>query len=141
MQVDYLILADSVAVAEGKHYIHGGGWAALFATSFPAIHPVLGVAARLRVPSEETGQQFAVEVDIQGGEEGSSILPEPLRGIVSAERPPYILPDGDLLLHLALSFANLQFESPGPYNIVLRIDGQPLAESRFYVLPLPAPPE
>jgi Family of unknown function (DUF6941) len=141
MRVDYLILADSVAVAEGKHYIHGGGWDTLFAPSFPAFHPVLGVAARLRVLAEETGQQLAVEVDVQGGEEGSSILPEPLRGIVSAERQPHLPPDSDLLLHLALSFTNLQFESPGSYNIVLRIDGQPLAESRFNVLALPRLPE
>jgi hypothetical protein len=137
MQIDYLILADSVAVAEGKHYIHGGGWDTLFALSFPVVHPVLGVAARLRVPSEETGQQFAVEVDVQGVEDGSSILPEPLRGIVNAEQPPHVPPDRDLLLHLALSFTNLQFESPGPYNIILRVDGQPLAESQFNVLPLP----
>lgn len=140
MQVDYLILADSVAVAEGKHYIHGGGWDTLFAFSFPALHPVLGVAARLRVPLEETGQQLAVEVDVLD-KEGSSILPEPLRGILNAERPPYVTPDSDLLLHWALSFTNLQFESPGSYNIVLRIDGQPLAESKFNVLPLPALPE
>jgi hypothetical protein len=141
MRVDYLILADSVAVAEGKHYIHGGGWDTLFAFSFPARHPVLGVAARLRVPVEETGQQFAVEVDVQSGEEGNSILPEPLQGIVNAERAPHAPPDSDLLLHLALSITNLQFERPGPYDIVLRIDGQPLAELRFNVLPLPALPE
>jgi|SRR5215204_1788431 len=141
MRVDYLILADSVAVAEGKHYIHGGGWDTLFAFSFPALHPVLGVAARLSVPPEETGQQFAVEVDVQGGEEGRSLLPEPLRGIVNAERPPHVSPDSDLPLHLALSFTNLQFESPGSYNIVLRIDGQPLAESRFNVLSPPRLPE
>ena len=141
MQVDYLILADSVAVAEGKHYIHGGGWDTLFTASFPASHPVLAIAARLRVPSEEVGQQFALEVDVQSSEEGSSLLPEPLRGIVNAERPPYAPPDSDLLMHLALSFASLQFDSPGTYNIVLRIDGQPLAESQFNVIPFPEPPE
>jgi hypothetical protein len=136
MQVDYLILADSVAVAEGKHYIHGGGWDTLFAASFPAIHPVLGVAARLRVPVEEAGQQFAVEVDVQDDEVSNSILPEPLRGIVNAKRPPHTPRRSELLLHVALSFTNLQFERPGPYNIVLRIDGQRLMESRFNVLPL-----
>ena len=141
MHVDYLILADSVAVAEGKHYIHGGGWDTLFASSFPALHPTLGVAARLRVPPEEAGQPLAVEVDVQDSEEGHSLLPEPLRGIVNTERPSPAPPGNDLLLHLALSFTNLQFESPGLYNIVLRIDGQPLAESQFNVLPLPSPPE
>jgi hypothetical protein len=141
MQVDYLILADSVAVAEGKHYIHGGGWDTLYTFSFPALHPILGVAARLRVPVNEQGEQLALEVDIRGGEEDSSILAEPIRGIVSAEQPPHAPPDSDLLLHLAFSFASLQFNSPGTYRSVLRVDGQPLAESRFKVIPLPEPSE
>ncbi len=141
MKVDYLILADSVAVAEGKHYIHGGGWDTLFTASFPAIHPVLAIAARLRVSPEDVGQQFALEVDVQSSEEGSSLLPEPLRGIVNTQRPPYAPPDSDLLMHLALSIASLQFDGPGTYNVVLRIDGQPLAASRFKVIPLPELPE
>jgi hypothetical protein len=141
MKVDYLILADAVSVAGGKHYIHGGGWDTLYTSSFPASHPMLGVAVSLRVPADEQGEQLALEVDIQGGEEGSSILAEPIRGIVNAVAPPHAPPSSDLLLHLAFSFANLRFESPGPYNIVLRVDGQPLAESRFNVLPLPELPE
>jgi hypothetical protein len=141
MKVDYLILADSVAVAEGKHYIHGGGWHTLFTATFPAVHPVLGIAALLRVPSEELGQELALEVDIVDGEEDGSILPEPLRGIVSAQRPPHVTPESDLLLHLALSFASLQFDSPGTYKVVLRIDGQPLAESQFNVKLFPGLPE
>ena len=141
MWVDYFVLADAVAVAEGKHYIHGGGWDALWVRSFPAIHPGLGVAVRLRLPWEETNQQLALEVDLVESETISSILPEPIRGIVNAERPPHVPPGGDLLLHLALTFTNLQFEDPGPYTVVLRIDGEPLAESRFNVVSLPEPPE
>ena len=137
MHVDYLILADSVAVAEGKHYIHGGGWDTLYAPSFPTVHPMLGVAASLRVPADKQGEQLALEVDIQSGEEGSSILTEPIRGIVSAVPPTHAPPDSDLLLHLAFSFASLRFESPGTYSIVLRVDGQPLAELPFKVIPLP----
>ena len=127
MKVDYLILADSVAVAEGKHYIHGGGWDTLFAASFPALHPVLAIAARLRVPSQDIGQQFALEVDVVNSEEGRSLLPEPLRGIVNAERPPYAPPYGDLLIPFALSFTTLQFDLPGTSDIFLRIARQPLA--------------
>ena len=107
MHVDYLILADSVAVAEGKHYIHGGGWDTLFALTFPALHPVLGFAARLRVPLEETSQELAVEVDVQS-EEGNSILPQPLRGILNAERPPHVVPDSDLWQNHGSRYSLLQ---------------------------------
>jgi hypothetical protein len=141
MHVDYLILADSVAVAEGKHYIHGGGWDTLYTPSFPARHPMLGVAASLRVPEDEQGEQFRLEVDIQGGEEGGSILTEPTGGIVTATRLPHAPPGSDLLLHLAFSFASLQFDSPGTYSVVLRVDGQPLEKLQFKVIPLPEFPE
>lgn len=142
MRIDYLILADAVAVADGKHYIHGGGWDALFAATFPAQHPALGVAARLRIPWEEMDQQFALEVDVLlDGEEPSSIFAEPLRGIVDAQRPPQAPPGSDLLLHLALGFTNLHFESPGRYTVVFRIDGRPLAESHFGVIAVPEQPE
>ena len=133
MQVDYLVLADAVTVAEGKHYIHGGGWDTLFVASLPATHPVLSVAVRLRLPWEETNQQLTLEVDVLGSEERRSILSEPLRGVVNVERLPHIPPGSDLPLHLAFSFTNLLFEHPGPHTIVLRIDGQPLAESQFNV--------
>ena len=89
MRIDYLILADAVAVADGKHYIHGGGWDTLFAATFPAHHPSLGVAARLRIPWEEMNQQFALEVNVLlDGKD--SIFAEPLRGPVNAQRPPTV---------------------------------------------------
>ena len=138
MQIDYLVLADAVAVADGKHYIHGGGWDTLFAATFPVHHPNLGVAVRLRIPREETNQQFALEVDVlQERDESRSIFTEPLRGIVNAASPPHIPADSDLPWHVALSLTNLQFDEPGLYTVVLRIDGQPVAESSFSVVALP----
>jgi hypothetical protein len=137
-----LILADAVAVADGKHYIHGGGWDTLFAATFPAHHPTLGVAVRLRIPREETNQQFALKVDVLlDSDESRSIFTEPLRGIVNATRPPHIPPDRDLPWHLALSLTNLLFDEPDLYTVVLRIDGQPVAESPFSVVALPKHPE
>jgi hypothetical protein len=138
MQIDYLVLADAVAVADGKHYIHGGGWDTLFAVTFPTHHPTLGIAVRLRIPWEETNQQFILEVDVLlDSDESRSIFTEPLRGIVNAARPPHIPPDSDLPWHVALSLTNLQFDEPGLYTVVLRIDGQPVAESPFSVVALP----
>jgi hypothetical protein len=95
----------------------------------------------LRVPEDEQGQPLTLEVDIRGGKEGSSILTEPTGGVVTATRPPHAPPGSDLLLHLAFSFASLQFDSPGTYSVVLRVDGQPLEELQFKVIPLPELPE
>ena len=141
LQVDYLVLADAVTVAEGKHYIHGGGWGALFLASIPATHPVLGVGIRLRVPWQEAGKQLTLEVDVLNGQGRNSILNQPLRNAINVERSPNGSPGSDVLLHLALSFTNLVFERPGQHAIVLRIDGQHLAESRFDVIALPESPD
>jgi hypothetical protein len=137
LRVDYLVLADAVAAAEGKHYIHGAGWDTLFVASFPATHSVLGVAARLRITWQETNQPLTLEVDVLGGEDGNSILPEPIQATINVGRPANLAPGSDQLLPLALSFTNLQFREPGTYIVVIRVDEQALAESRFNVTSLP----
>ena len=140
MQLDYLLLADAVAVAEGKQYIHGAGWDTLFVSSVPAIHPVLGIAGRLRIPWEEANQPHGLEMDILAEETGDSIVPDPpgvLRGTVNIGHPPDVAPGSDQLLPLALTFTNLQFERSGAYAVVLRVDGDTLEQLRFHVTSLP----
>jgi hypothetical protein len=140
VQIDYLILADAVAVAEGKHYIHGGGWATLFAASFPATHPVLGVAARLRFSAEEANQLHTLEIDVVG-EGGESILDEPLQRPVDVRRPDRSIPGSDRVLQLAFNITHLQFQGPGAYTIALRVDERDLETLRFNVVSLPEIPE
>ncbi len=142
MQADYLILADTVAAAEGKLYIHGAGWDTLFVPSFPATHPVLGVGSRLRFSWEETNQEHTVEVDVLSDEDSNSILPNPpLRGTVKVGQPAHLAPGSVQALPLALNFTNLEFRAPGTYAIVLRVNEHDLATSRFNVVSLPGVPE
>lgn len=142
MQADYLILADAVAAAEGKLYIHGAGWDTLFVPAFPATHPMLGVGTRLRVSWKETNQEHVIEVDVRSDGDGNSILPDPpgtLRGAVTIGRPVYLTPGSDQALPLALNFTNLEFRAPGMYVIVLRVNERDLATSRFNVISLGVP--
>ena len=143
VQTDYLIIADTATAAEGKLYIHGAGWDSLFVPSFPAQHPILGIATRLRVPWEETNQPHNVEVDVVS-EVGDSILPEPLgslRGTIFLGQPAHLPPGSDQALVLAFNITNLQFENPGTYSAVLRIDGRDSATLRFNVTLIPGIPE
>lgn len=137
MQADYLILADAVAAAEGKLYIHGAGWDTLFVPSFPTAHPVLGIATRLRISWEETNQTHTIEVDVLRDKSGNSIIPNPpgaLRGTINARRPAHIAPGSDQVLPLALSFTNLEFREPGAYTLVLRVNEHDLETARFNVI-------
>jgi hypothetical protein len=139
MQVDYLVLADAAAAAEGKLYIHGAGWDTLLAASFPVQHPLLAVAVRLRVPWTATNQPHSLELDIMN-EDGASVLPDPpgvLRGEINVGRPPNLGHGQDQVVPLTFSIRLLTFERAGGYSVVFRIDGSEEARSPFRVESLP----
>lgn len=141
MRADYLILADAVSVAEGKHYIHGGGWSSLFVASFPAVHPVMGIAARLRISPDEINQPHTVEVDVIG-ENRESIFPDiPLQTTFHIGHPTNTVPNSEQVLPLAFNLNYLQFHEQGVYTVVLRGDGENLETSQFTVVYLPEPPQ
>lgn len=133
--VDYVILADAAAVADGKHYIHGGGWDTLAAPAFPAAHPLLAVAVRLRIPWSDTNLPHLLEVDVIDAD-GRSILPEPPgppRSPFTVGRPATATPGGDQVLPLVFSLHHVQFPAPGTYAAVVRLDGDDQARSPFQV--------
>jgi hypothetical protein len=136
VRVDYLVLAEAAAAVEGRHYIHGAGWDALLAASFPATHPLMSVAVRLRVPWTDTNQPHALELDVVDADE-QSILREPLRANVNVGRPPHLAPGSDQVVCLALNLVALQFVRPGAYVVKLTVEGAVEARSPFNVLPLP----
>jgi hypothetical protein len=140
VQIDYLVLADAAVVAEGKHYIHGGGWDTLHAPSFPVVHPSLALAFRVRVPWRDTTTPHSLELDVVDSE-GRSILPAPPgppQGSINVERSPQLLPGEDQALPLVFNIVNLQFTRPGSHAVVLRVDGLEVARAKFQLKQLPS---
>jgi hypothetical protein len=136
IRLDYLILADAVAAVGGKHYIHGGGWDTLATGAFPAVHPTMAVAVRLRVPWDDTNRPTALVLDLLDGG-GSSILPDPpgaLRGDISVGRPPTLAPGDEQVVLLSFPLNNLRFASPGYYVITLHLNGTEVARAPFRVI-------
>lgn len=143
LQVDYLVVADAVAAVEGKHYIQGGGWDNLFAAHFPATHPALGIAVRLRVPWNDTNRPYQVQLDIIDDDTQASILsspPGPPSGVINLGRPPLLSPGADQVVCLAFNLYGLQFRQPGSYLAVVRIEGAEAGRSPFSVVALPPRP-
>lgn len=141
VQVDYLILADSATVAEGKHYIHGAGWDSIGAVTFPVIQPMLTVAVLLRIPWNDTNQPHMLELDVVNAD-GASILrtpPGPPRGPIIAGRPPQLPVGGDVLAPLVFNLVGVQFERPSTYAVVMRIDGLELKRFPFHLISLIPP--
>lgn len=136
MQVDYLVLADAVAVAEGKHYIHGAGWDTIFGASFPIVHPVMGVAVRLRVPWTDTNQPHTISLDVLNGD-GQSVLANAPGGQINVGRPPTIPNGQDQVVPLAFTLLSVQLERAGDYVVVVRIDGIDQSRAPFRVAEMP----
>ncbi len=139
LQVDYLVLADAAAAAEGKHYIHGAGWDTLVAPAFPVIHPALSVAVRVRVPWSDTNLRHLLELDLIDAD-GQSILHNPpgvIRAPITMGRPAQVAPGSDQVLPLVFNLHGLQFRQAGTYLVVLRLEGRDVARAPFQVLPGP----
>ena len=132
-EIDYLLLADAVAAADGKHYIHGGGWDTLSVPSFPFTHPQLSVAARLRVPWTDTNVPHTIGLDVVAMD-GETILANPVQASISVGRPPNIPPTQDQVIPLAMNVVALTFPRAGTYTLVFMIDGEQVEDSSFHVV-------
>lgn len=132
--VDYMLLADAAAAAEGKLYIHGAGWDSILAASFPFQHPQISVVLLLRVPWADTNEPHRIEIDVLD-QDGKSVLPEDgaMKGNLNAGRPVNISPGEDQVFPVVLNIGNLQFEKEGSYVIVFKVDGAESARTRFRV--------
>lgn len=139
VEVDYLVLADAVAAADGKHYIHGGGWDMISTASLPFQYALIAVAIRVRVPWAETNQPHEVVLDILDAD-GVSVLGSPSgppHVIVNLGRPPNLPPGTDQTLPLVINLQGILFEKAGPYATVVTIDGADAARTAFSIMHRP----
>lgn len=130
MEVDFLILADSVQVVDGKLYMLGGGWTTLHAKGVPTTHP-LGIGVGFKVPWQETNQVNHVDIGIFS-EDGTQIGPN-LQGELEMGRPPGIKPGTDQLMIIALNAA-IALENLGRYEIQVKVEGQLMKRVYFDVV-------
>jgi len=119
MEVEFLILADSVQAVNGKIYMLGGGWTTLHAT-MPMTHP-LGIALGFRVPWQETNQVHRLEIKMMDAD-GAPIIP-PIQAQLEMGRPPGLRPGADQTAVIAVNAA-VQFAKTGRYEVQVAVEGQ-----------------
>lgn len=118
--------ADHAVVEGGKVYANGAYWQALTFPAFPAALPVAAVVAVIEVPwhANNSDHRFSVELmDSDGQRLPSFEINGQFRGAPSAQMQygePGIMP-------IAIPLFGLQFEHPGDYSFVLKVDEQELA--------------
>lgn len=117
-------LADSVAVAEGKLYIHGGGWNRIMVGSLPARHDRIGIGLLLRADGTVRGpHRFELRVldpddrELTLGADGGARRPGgevTLQGGLGGE---------EIAIPLAINLDGMVLERPGRYRLIVSVDG------------------
>jgi hypothetical protein len=131
-------LADSVVVADNKLYVQGAGWDTIFASSFPARHPRLGIGVLLRVPWTLTNQMHVFAVRIVDADENRLVLGNApagtpgsaegqvteIQGQFSLGRPPLLNAGDSQVVPIAMNLDGIEFATPNTYSVVVSIDGE-----------------
>jgi hypothetical protein len=141
------LLADSVAAAEGKLYVQGGGWNMLNALTIPWRQPRIGIGLLLRVPfalANNMPRKFTLRLEDEDGHviplsdapagmpvEGGKL--RVLEGSFTVGRPPLVQPGDDQTLPIAVNVDGLLFDKAGAYVFRFHVDSMQVKDLRFRV--------
>lgn len=116
--------ADSATVADGKLYVHGGGWNDLMVDSVPVTYPAFSLVFALELDGSEPEGRLPLEFTIRGHESPVAtargwidIPPGGGRGIVTNQ----------------VTFTMVPLPVAGPYVAQISLDGQELGGVTFGV--------
>jgi hypothetical protein len=115
-----VLLADSVSAAEGKLHAQGAGWNRVIAQRLPTVHGRIGLGIVLRVPSDQTGTEHAIEVRLEDPD-GTAL--QRIGGSFRVDAPEHGAQDEEVL-PVALNVDSVALEREGTYRFVIAIDGE-----------------
>jgi len=132
MNIEMLAICDFAQDASGKLTVVGA-FDAITVRDFPAAHPLLCVAARIRFQVYELGAH-AMRIDIVDAS-GDRLAP-PLEGSLNVNG----IGGDSACANMALNVVNLRVEREGSWRLALSIDGQERASVPLYVRKAAKPP-
>lgn len=140
MLVDF-ILCDHAEAVQGKLYINGGGWAALYAANRPA---TMYLALVITIDWNETNTPYDLVAELltaDGDVVHNGEPPQPIRAGARLEigRPPGVKPGTSLPACMAIGVANIVLEA-GQYVWQVTAGGEEVARKAFQVLVAPQLP-
>ena len=117
MEIEIFTVCDYAQDMNGKLVIVGT-FDAIFAKTFPAVHPSLSIVGRLRFADKEAGNhQFKMSFK---NESGVELVPT-LDGNLSVSKP---LVGNHSTVNIVINLNQIKFDNPGKYNIELFLDGE-----------------
>ena len=137
-------LAESVAVAGGRLFVQGAGWANLRVPELPAYPGRIGAGVLLQVPVDRVGEEIPLALRLEGPDgEPVGIASQPNADVLVAAEVEGTLvpepdPDGSPLDHqlvpIAFNLDGLRLEAAGVHTLVVEVDGERAAEVPFGVV-------
>jgi hypothetical protein len=133
MKVTTAMLADAATVAQGKLYVHGGGWNAIIAPEIPTTHPTLALALAFQLDWHEGNEDLPIVIELvnEDGKPAGVHVEMTLR----IAPTPVTKKGADLYQYTAHTFIGLRFDEYGAYRFQVLHDGKTLASVPLSVLP------
>jgi hypothetical protein len=136
-------LAESVAVASGRLFVHGAGWSTLRVPALPAAPGRVGAGLLLTVPNVRAGERIHLRLRLEGPDgdplgliadpDAEILIAAEAEGSLVAEPPPES-PLEHQIVPLAFNLDGLRLESAGVHALVVEVDGLPAARVQFAVV-------
>lgn len=136
MVVTTALLADAAVVADGKLYVHGGGWDTIYSLSFPTTQPTLAVALLIRVEYSEALTDLPVRVELLDEDENPA--GPSMQASLNIGHPAGMKPGTPLFIPQAITLKSQSFARPGEYRFKISSGAHELASIPFRLAPLPA---
>lgn len=139
MKVTTAMLADAATVADGKVYVHGGGWDVINTQAVPATHPALAIVLVIEFEWSETHVPRSLHVELL--DEDDNALGVGAVGALTVGHPPGLARGAPISHPIALPFVGVNLPRVGRYCFRVRVDDDELGRVRFAVqTPPPLPP-
>jgi hypothetical protein len=134
MRITSAMLADAATVAEGKLYIHGGGWGLIIGDTLPLTQPSMSLVWTLRVEHDEALHEMPLTVDLVTDDDDDEDVGVHAEGSVNVGRPPGSKLGNPSFVHQAMTFAMFAFPKAGGYRFRIRSGESELASVPFTVV-------
>lgn len=134
MQLGFLLLCDHSESVNGKIYTLGAGWNQLRFPELPQEF-TFSIALGLDVPWDETNRPQTMTLHIEDPD--GDRLGDEFSLDFETGRPPGSVVGQEQRMVLSLE-ARTVFSSSGPHAVVVKVGGEEVDRTRFYVMLVPA---
>lgn len=125
MKVEIFSVCDAVQDYNGKLSILGT-FDTIFTRQMPVVHPILGIASKIRFESQEIGK-YKIKITIVG--DNGKIHIDGIDGELEVKQAP----EKTSVVNLAINITNLNITTFGEYTVNLMINDEAISSIPLYV--------